>query len=195
MTTQEVQSIATKFINDNDGKSLEAEDPSALDQCMDAIFKYLDALGIDRASIRHQYAYQVWANPTDLTRKYFDLLPNTPTFIPQFGDIAVFGITSGIPVGHISLVEKGTTLINLISFDQNWDTIHYYHTDSQGNHIPYCRTVLHSNYYGCVGFLRPKTSTSAVNYDAILNQIRDIINSGGDSKVRFDKIKDLINKV
>lgn len=185
-----MQDKFNQFLNLYNNKSVEAEDPSALDQCMDLAFKYCDFLGIDRLAIRHPYAYQVWAQPNDTTRKYFDLFPNTTTFIPQVGDIAVFGITNGIPVGHISIVGLGSNLYNLISFDQNWDTIHYYHLDAQGNRLPYCRTVIHAGYYGCVGFLRPK-SQSSVDKLIPSSQILSILNGSGSDGDKLIKIKAL----
>ncbi len=157
-----VAEVAQKFISDNIGNSLEAEDYSALDQCMDEVFKYLDQLIIPRGTIRHQYAHEVWDNATDFTREYFDLIPNTPTFIPRIGDIAVFKVVTGIPVGHICVVATGSDVNNMVSFDQNWDTIHYNHgTDPKtGLLIPYCRLVVHNNYYGVAGFLRVKENSS-----------------------------------
>lgn len=166
-------------------QSVEAEDPTALDQCMDLAFKYCDLLGIDRAAIRHQYAYQIWSSPTALTRQYFDLFPNTATFIPQTGDVAVFGAVSGIPVGHVSVVGIGSNVNDLTTFDENWDTIHYYHTvviNGVATRVPYCRTVVHSKYYGCVGFLRPKVAPK--NWDDIVNKMKNALNAGGTSQDR-----------
>src|SRR5258708_3078383 len=99
MTYQDVQNKFDKFYNQNINQSVEAEDPSALDQCMDLVFKWCDALGIPRETIRHQYAHEVWDKATDVTRQYFDLIPNSDSFVPQKGDIAVFKVISGIPVG------------------------------------------------------------------------------------------------
>src|SRR5258706_15444663 len=90
------------FFNQVNGKSIEKEDPSAPDQCMDLIFAWCDTLGIPREAVRHQYAYQVWQYPTATTLQYFDLLQNTLTFIPQVGDIAVFGTSVGF-AGHVSI--------------------------------------------------------------------------------------------
>lgn len=184
--------IVNKLFLDKNNQSVEVEDITALDQCMDLAFEYLNRLGIDRASIRHQYAYQVWTSPTDLTRQYFDLFPNTPTFIPQVGDIAVFKIINGIPVGHISIVMPGTTLMNLITFDQNWDTLHYYHLDANGNHIPYCRTVVHNGYYGCAGFLRPKLANIPIGEDVIINKIKTIIDSSLSPHDKITQIKAIL---
>lgn len=187
--------IANKFILDNNGKSLEAEDPSALDQCMDEVFKYLDALGIDRATIRHPYAYQVWTQATDLTRKYFDMLENTPTFIPQVGDIAVYKQVPGITVGHIDIVAPGSDINNLVCFAQNWDTIHFNHgTDPKtGFLIPYCRIVVHYGYYGVAGFLRPKLTPSQSPANKKIADIRTILAGSGTDEDKLAKIKTIAN--
>jgi hypothetical protein len=169
---------------------VEVEDSSAFDQCMDLLFAYCDFLGIPRETVRHQYAYQIWQNQTDLMKKYFDIFPNTATFIPQTGDVALFGIINGIPVGHVDLVGIGSTINNLISYSQNWDTLHYYHIDIQGNHIPYCRTIVHTNYYGCVGFLRPKLQLSPD--DQIIGKIRTIIDSATTSTDKRAQIKQIV---
>lgn len=178
--------IALKFISDNNGKSLEAEDSSALDQCMDEAFKYLDVLGIDRATIRHQYAYQILNNLNDYLKKYFDIFQNTATFIPQTGDVAVFKAVTGIPVGHIDIVGVGSNINDLVSFAQNWDTIHYYHIDANGNHIPYCRTVVHYGYYGVGVFLRPKSQTITGSIEkSVLKGILDGAGSDGDKLIKI----------
>lgn len=174
-----------QFFNQYNNQSVEAEDPSALDQCMDLAFKYCDFLAIDRAAIRHQYAYQIWDQANATTRQYFDLFPNTTTFIPQTGDIAVFGIVNGIPVGHVSIVGIGSNINDLTSFDQNWDTLHYYHTvtiNGVVTRIPYSRTVVHAGYYGVKGFLRPKASP--VNWDDIRQKMLNALNAGGTSQDR-----------
>lgn len=186
------EDIGNKFIADNNNKSVEVEDASALDQCMDLAFKYCDVLGIDRAAIRHAYAYQVWAQPNEFTRKYFDLIENTPTFIPRTGDLAVFKIINGIPIGHISIVAPGSDINNLVSFGQNWDTLHYYHLDSFGNHIPYCRTVVHYAYYGVAGFLRPKLTTQPVGDDILVNKIKTVIDSSASPHDKIVQIKAIL---
>lgn len=123
---------------------VEVEDFSNYAQCMDLIFKWLDFLGIPRDTIRHLFAYQVWTNPFDSTRIYFDLIPNGPTNMPQVGDIPIFGQSVG-PSGHISLATNQSTPTNLVSLDQNWGT------------PKYTRLVTHFNYAGVLGWLHPKT--------------------------------------
>lgn len=179
-----MQDKINQFVTQNINQSVEKEDASALDQCFDLAFAWCDALGIPRSAIRHQYAYQIWANPTDETRKYFDLIPNNPndTKHPVAGDIVVFKVTPSIPVGHVSIEPGKSDGYNAITFDQNWDTAHYYHVDAHGNRIPYCRMVVHSGYYGVVGWLRPKIQPLPVKLvpsDKIL-AIRNGSGSDGD---------------
>lgn len=179
-----------QFFNQYNLKPVEKEDSTALDQCMDLAFAWCDALGIDRAAIRHEYAYQIWANPTDATRKYFDLIANNPndTNKPSVGDIAVFKQTTGIPVGHVSIETGKSDGYNLISFDQNWDTPHYHYTDTKGNWIPYSRTVVHSKYYGVVGWLHPKVNLPKGD-DALLNLVKAVIDAPGTPADKISKIR------
>ncbi len=128
-----------EFINKHNGKYVEAEDPGNINQCMDLVFKYLDeVLGVDRATIRHEYAYQAYTQPNDLTYKYFDLI-NTGN--PQYGDIIVYG-TEVADAGHIEIFIDGD-LNNYRSFSQNWSAGSPAH-------------IINHNSYGVIGWLHPK---------------------------------------
>lgn len=153
------------------GKYVEAEDSSNYAQCMDLAFKWLDFLSIPRDTIRHLYAYQVWTMPFDSTRKYFDLVPNTPTNIPMVGDIPIFGQSVG-PAGHISIAAPGSNSSNLVSLDQNWGATKYTHL------------VTHTNYYGVLGWLHPKTVPTLIPSDKIL-AILDGPGSDGDKLLQI----------
>jgi hypothetical protein len=173
-----MQDTFNKFFAKNNNQSVEVEDPSNLDQCMDLAFAWCDFLGIPRDTIRHQFAYQI-QTPNPDTLKYFDWIPNTPTNIPTVGDIIVFKIISGIPVGHVSIETGKSNQLNAVTFDQNWDTVHYNKGyDKYGNLIPYSRQVTHNNYYGVAGWLHPKTINQTLD-----QKIHDIIYSGiGDTQ-------------
>ncbi len=141
------------FFNTYNGKPIEAEDASNYAQCMDLAFKWVDFLGIDRSTIRHQFAYQVFTNPNPNTAQFFDIIKNTPTGVPLLGDLVVF-----LP-NHISIFVKGDSLA-FQSFEQNWDTQHFWYNDPNqpGIKVPYCRLVTH-DYNGVLntGWLHPKT--------------------------------------
>jgi len=186
-----MQDKINRFIAAHNNQSIEAEDPSALDACMDELFAWCDFLGIPRSAVRRQFAYQVWENADDETRKYFDLIPNTPTNVSQAGDVLCFKRVNGIVIGHVSVDIGKSDINNAISFDQNWDTLHYFHLDAQGNHIPYCRTVVHAGYYGVIGFLRPKIILQGD--DVLLSKIQAVVNGAGDPHSKVTAIKQLVN--
>lgn len=137
--------LADDFTNENLGKPVEVEDPSNVDQCMDWAFAWCDKLGIPRAAIRHLYAYQAFTLPNDVTRQYFDIVPNSLTYVPPAGALAIFGTSLGV-AGHIALVLSGSTVFNLRTSDQNWD------------YKQYIQAVNHIGYRGVIGFLVPKVN-------------------------------------
>jgi CHAP domain-containing protein len=76
--------------------------------------------------------------------QYFDKINNTPTGIPQKGDIIFFNtypFVYGI-AGHVAIYHEGN-VNTLISFDQNYPT------------NTACHLQKHS-YRGCLGWLRRK---------------------------------------
>jgi hypothetical protein len=160
-----------QFYNDNNNKSVEIADPTAKNQCMDLIFAWCLNLGIPISAVGHQFAYQVWTDATDETRKYFDLIQNGPDNVAVIGDILVFKQVVGIPVGHVSIETGKSDMMNAVTFDQNWDTLYYNHgiDPKTGLLIPYCRTVVHPNYYGVIGWLHPK---NIINYEDKIKQLK-----------------------
>lgn len=127
-----------EFINANNGKGVEVEDPSNRNQCMDLAFAWLDAQGIPRATIRHLYAYQAFTQPSELTKQYFDLVQGNPS--P--GDLIVWGTGVGI-AGHISIYVSGNYPTGFTTFDQNWPS-------GSKSHLQW------HNSYGILGILKLK---------------------------------------
>lgn len=134
-----------QLIAQNLGKPVEREDPSNLDQCFDWAFAYVDALGIPRSAIRHLLASQIWTDATVLTKQYFELIPNTPDFVPQKGDMPVFGTEIG-KAGHVCLATGLGDTNKFQSADENWN-----------GHL-YVEYVWHTygGNQGLLGVLRPK---------------------------------------
>jgi hypothetical protein len=174
----EIEQKYNDFYTQTNGKFVEAEDSSNYAQCMDLVFKWLDALKIPRDTIRHLYAYQVWTMPFDSTRQYFDLIPNSPTNIPVIGDIPVFSQQVGF-AGHISITAPGSTMQNLVSLDQNW-----------GNPKS-TRLVTHVNYFGVMGWLHPKTITDPLA--KVISDIRLACDEQTTNVSKIAKIKYLLN--
>lgn len=148
------------FFKQVNGIPQEAEDPSNKFQCFDLAFKWVDYLSIPRESIRHFYAYQIFTQPNDQTRKYFDIVYNGPNNTPVVGDIVVFGTQIGY-AGHVAIATANSNGLNCLTLDQNW------------NGLLYPRLITHYNYYGVLGWLHPKTAQTGT----VMQQIHDIIYS------------------
>jgi len=102
------------FIKKYDGKFVEANDPSALNQCMDLITQY-------RLDILHTPAFGV-VKAKDVfdaaSSDIYDKFKNTATSKPRAGDIIIWDIGT---VGHIAIVKQAD-MNKFVSFDQNWPT-------------------------------------------------------------------------
>ena len=114
-----------QFISNIIGQFIEVSDRTNIYQCMDLAYTWVFCLGYPKATIQQLYASRVYTQPNELTRQYFDLLPNTATFIPQDGDICVFSnkvLINGVltDVGHIGVALGGGTVTSFRCFEQNW---------------------------------------------------------------------------
>ena len=155
------------FFNKYNGKHVESEDPNNPFQCLDLAFAYVDFLQIPRETIRHLNAYEVWTGANDLTRKYFTLIPNTPTGVPGQGDLVVFNTVVG-PSGHICIANGVGDTNTFKSLDQNWAGHKFATTETH-------------NYNGVLGWLHV---TGGVNYEAKYNELKTYV----------QQIKDILSK-
>lgn len=91
-------------------------------QCVDLFNFYLvDVLGIE-APIKMfpvMSAFQIWDYAKD--NPNFIRIENTPTNVPQEGDIMVFAKSLSYPHGHVSLFIEGN-VNGFVSLDQNFPT-------------------------------------------------------------------------
>lgn len=147
--------VSAQYLN----QPVEVEDPSALDQCFDWAFLACDRMNIPRTAIRHGLAIQIWTLATDITRQYFDLVANTPAYVPPANALAVFGTQVG-PNGHVAWVRSGSTKQNLLTSDENW------------NGIKRVEYVTHVDYVGVLGFLVPKALTPPAATGGVMEAIR-----------------------
>src|SRR3990167_2685488 len=138
-----------QFVANTVGQFIEVSSSSALYQCMDLAYNWVFCLGFPKATIQNQYAYQVFTAPKDITYQYFDLIPNTPTGIPQDGDIVVWNKTSANVAGHIAVALGGGTTSKFKCFEQNAPT-------GTNAHIG------EKSYTNVLGWLRPKIQESSV---------------------------------
>lgn len=88
-------------------------------QCMDLYRQYVqDVLGCPQ-SPPVDGAAAVW---TTYLTQYFTRLDNTPTGVPQKGDIVIWNRNVGYGFGHIAVFDHGDVM-SFTSFDQNWGTV------------------------------------------------------------------------
>lgn len=89
-------------------------------QCVDLAKMYIYyVLGIKPQAIGNAEAY--WRRYEELPylRDNFIKIPNTPSFVPQKGDIVVWDLRHG-KYGHIAVANGEGTTSWFNSYDQNW---------------------------------------------------------------------------
>jgi hypothetical protein len=135
-----------RFIDNTIGQFIEVSSASALYQCFDLCYFWVFCLDFPKATIQHQYAYEVYTQANEFTRQYFDIIPNTPEAVPQEGDLVVWNKTATNTAGHIGIAIDGTTSKFKV-FEQNAPTGTNAHIQER-------------NYTNVLGFLRPKVQTA-----------------------------------
>lgn len=136
----------TEFVTKYTGTFVEYHsfDPSAKYQCVDLVNKYIvEVLG---------YTPIIGTNAQDFPKKAgkeFNYILNTPTGVPNKGDLMIF--KSADNVGHISIFLQGSTSL-FTSFDQNYPT---------GSP---CKLVNHT-YKNVLGWLQPKESMNTITIE------------------------------
>ncbi len=131
----------SEFISEYNGKSFDYDGVSGV-QCVDLIKMYLNKVfGLNPGAWGNAKDYYENFNNLPL-KNSFDRIANTTEFVPQKGDIAVWGAGLGNTYGHISIATGEGDTSNFYSYDLNWNgkTVH---------------KVQH-NYNGFLGVLRPK---------------------------------------
>ena len=133
-----------EFINTYNGKSFDYDGAAGV-QCVDLAKMYLDKVfGIKPGA---------WGNAKDYYENYnnlplkntFDRIANNASFVPQKGDIVVWGAGLGNTYGHIAIATGEGNTSNFNSYDLNW-----------GSKI--VKKVSH-NYKGFLGVLRAKNQS------------------------------------
>jgi hypothetical protein len=114
----------------------------AYNQCVDLVNAYINQV-LDNST--KDYTEIIGTNAKDFATKYdkedFEWIPNTPTGVPQAGDIIVWNGNVGGGAGHVAIFLSGG--VNAFqSLDQNWSQVE--------------RVTLEThNYNNVSGWLRP----------------------------------------
>lgn len=102
------------------GQGIEVSSKDAPFQCMDLAYLWALYNGVPKVAIQHGTAKEVFKTPNVVTRHYFEIIKNTPTFVPREGDLGIFDGTSNNPSGHIVVHTKKADTNKFESLDQNW---------------------------------------------------------------------------
>lgn len=108
------------FSNNILGQGVEVSSKQSSFQCMDLAYLWVFCNSIPKATIQHQYAKDVYKQPTAITKQYFDIIPNTASFVPQTGDLGMFDATPGNVAGHICVCTGEGDTNWFRSLDQNY---------------------------------------------------------------------------
>lgn len=131
----------------------------AYNQCVDLINAYINEV-LDNST--KDYTEIIGTNAKDFNTKYdpedFDWIANTPSGVPQTGDIIVWNGKVGGGAGHVGIFLQGDAN-KFTSLDQNWSKV---------EHV----TVENHTYTNVSGWLRPKNKQE-INYQAIIDQLRE----------------------
>lgn len=131
-----------EFINTYDGKAIDYDGVSGV-QCVDLAKIYLDKVfGIKPGAWGNAKDYYLNFNNIPQLRNNFNRIANSSSFVPQRGDIVVWGSAVGGGYGHIAIATGEGNTRQFYSYDQNWN--------GKATH-----KVLH-NYNGFYGVLRAK---------------------------------------
>lgn len=140
-----------EFISKFNGQGVDTDNAYGF-QCMDLMHRYVvDVLGLDLGLFAAPTAYQAYQGASDAR---FDKIDNTPTGVPQKGDI-MFWNTSVGSAGHVAVFISGDTN-SFKSFDQNWPTGSKCHVQDH-------------DYKGVAGWLHCKSQQDT---QAIIDELR-----------------------
>lgn len=131
-----------EFINTYNGQSFDYDGVSGV-QCVDLIKMYLNKVfGLAPGAWGNAKDYYENYNNNSVLKANFDRIANTPEFVPQKGDIAVWGAGPGNTYGHVAIATGEGNTSNFYTYDLNWN----------GKTV---KKVKHT-YKGFLGVLRPK---------------------------------------
>lgn len=125
MTSQELRSKFDKFLTENNGKFIKVLPNNLNPQCFDLAVAWTDLLGVPHypnqpSPFPYVNAYEIFTKPNSVSSQYFDFIPNSPTAVPQKGDIIVWDKNLNGGIGHVAVATGNGTVSSFESYDQNW---------------------------------------------------------------------------
>lgn len=137
------------FVANHLGKAMDYDGVPTYDkvQCVDLIKFYLDEVfGIIPGAWGNAHAYYDNYESNSALKAAFTRIANTPSFVPQKGDIGIYGTTlNSEACGHVCVCTGEGDTTYFYAYDQNWTS-------------KACTKIRH-NYNHFLGVLRPKNQT------------------------------------
>ena len=167
-----------EFINTYNGQAIDYDGGYGV-QCVDLIKLYLDVcFGIKIGAIGNAEAYWRRYEEVPALRNNFNRIENNPDFIPQTGDIVIWG-TGLSKYGHVAIATGEGTTSWFASYDQNWNgkPMHW---------------VKHTYKLDFKGVLRPKMSYQAhvqdIGWQDVVGEGQEAGTTGQSKRVEAIKI-------
>jgi len=138
---QKVDDFMSKYQGQTKGYP---NDASYGGECLSIVKLYIrEVFGIDAPPSGSNSAYGYWSNFPNPLSTIFEKVQNTPTGVPEKGDIPIWNTSTGGGYGHIDIFITGD--VNAFTgFDQNWG-------GRQAHLQPH-------DYSNVVGWLRPRVA-------------------------------------
>lgn len=148
-----------EFIKKYNGKAKDYDGVAGV-QCVDLIKYYLkEVFGLNPGAWGDAHCYYDNFNNISALTKNFVRIANTPSFVPQKGDIVVWAPSLNGGWGHIAIATGQGDTKCFYSHDQNWT----------GNHDA-CTKIKH-NYNHVYGVLRPKDQTKVTGVKKVKKSV------------------------
>ena len=160
----------SEFISKYNGKSFDYDGAAGV-QCVDLIKMYLNKVfGINPGNWGNAKDYYENFNNLPL-KNSFTRIANTASFVPQKGDICVWGTGLGNKYGHVAIATGEGNTSEFYTYDLNWNS-------------KTVKKVLHT-YKGFLGVLRPNDQTK-INDGGSDEPVRKYVNGSTSEDVYAD---------
>lgn len=141
-------------------------------QCVDLYRQYVkEVLALPQSPPVPQGACWIWQTAPD---ENYLKISNTPTAVPERGDIVIWNSNVGKGYGHVAIFLDGD-VNKFVSLDQNWPTLSVV-------------TKTEHRYANVIGWLRPKT-WRADRVKAKIAELREKLEAERDLKRRQDAVR------
>lgn len=146
---ESMQEILSKFIAKYDGKPVEANDRSNLNQCTDLVTAFADELEISREAVTGiGIAKNLYLNPRETTKDFFEMIKYEKGTKIQAGDVMVWDERVGSPAGHMAIATGEMRNGKFVTFSQNYPLV-----DDPKDATAHLQEIGDE---GLIGILRPK---------------------------------------